>query len=603
MAGFKAPKPNILFLMCDSMDGRVVDPTSPVSARSATPTFDGLAKAGVNFVRTYAASPQCVPSRTTMLTGRRTDQIRAFSNSIGLAFARDGTVDPACASNYDAEACAAWGASQKVNATFFDSLVDAGYNVTVLGKVDVGADVLRRYPGATQNGFQVADELTTFTRSADIRKPTKFLARDPDLEPRDPDQHDDDVHPEDWTTIERCVEWLNSPTPAAAPWLLYCSLNIPHPPFNTNATWLASVDESLVDVPPWVDPKNASARAHPYDAYMSISKAVDGAFTDSQIRKVRSTYYALCVETDYMLGRVLAAAKAHPEYHNTFVIFLSDHGEMNMEHRQVWKNSMYEASARVPLIVSGGALPDAVHGTVVTDLVSLLDVYPTLMSWAGAAAPSRPAPGVELSGTTLAPYLGGAAAPRADFVTVQYHSNMANTGAFMLRHGSYKYIAFGTNLAPFAHYAPLLFDVDADPDELHDLASQKPQVAADLDAKLRAHLATGSNRVSSSGDYQEIDLYVKRKQLALYRQVFLNESRLDARWQNLVDCVGGRPVAGFVRGDDPERPCAANDAPLDLAAAATADGKLRQLFKKAYTGFDDDDWKKVQAWAQSKELA
>ena len=81
MAGFTAPKPNILFLMCDSMDGRIVDPTSPVSARSATPTFDSLAKAGVNFVRTYAASPQCVPSRTTMLTGRRTDQIRAFSNS------------------------------------------------------------------------------------------------------------------------------------------------------------------------------------------------------------------------------------------------------------------------------------------------------------------------------------------------------------------------------------------------------------------------------------------------------------------------------------------------------------------------------------------
>ena len=39
---------------------------------------------------------------------------------------------------------------------------------------------------------------------------------------------------------------------SARPWLLYCSLNIPHPPVNTNATWLASVNESLVDVPPWV---------------------------------------------------------------------------------------------------------------------------------------------------------------------------------------------------------------------------------------------------------------------------------------------------------------------------------------------------------------
>ena len=36
---------------------------------------------------------------------------------------------------------------------------------------------------------------------------------------------------------------------------------------------------------------------------------------------------------------------------DTLVVFLSDHGEMNMEHRQVWKNSHYEASARVPLIV------------------------------------------------------------------------------------------------------------------------------------------------------------------------------------------------------------------------------------------------------------
>ena len=60
-----AAKPNVLFLMCDSMDGRVIDPTSPVSKYMSTPALDGLAATGVNFVRTYAASPQCVPSRTT----------------------------------------------------------------------------------------------------------------------------------------------------------------------------------------------------------------------------------------------------------------------------------------------------------------------------------------------------------------------------------------------------------------------------------------------------------------------------------------------------------------------------------------------------------
>lgn len=44
--------PNILFLMCDSMDGRVLDPTSPVFDRLEMPNLRGLAGAGVNFIRT-----------------------------------------------------------------------------------------------------------------------------------------------------------------------------------------------------------------------------------------------------------------------------------------------------------------------------------------------------------------------------------------------------------------------------------------------------------------------------------------------------------------------------------------------------------------------
>ena len=59
-----AVKPaNVLFLMCDSMDGRVLDPTSPVHEALEMPNLRRLAAEGVNFVKTYAASPQCVPSR------------------------------------------------------------------------------------------------------------------------------------------------------------------------------------------------------------------------------------------------------------------------------------------------------------------------------------------------------------------------------------------------------------------------------------------------------------------------------------------------------------------------------------------------------------
>ena len=94
---------------------------------------------------------------------------------------------------------------------------------------------------------------------------------------------------------------------------------------------------------------------------------------------------------------------------------------MNMEHRQVWKNAHYEASARVPLIISGGATAGGFlpRGEVVTNLTSLLDVYPTLLSMAGLP---QPAAGM-LSGSSLSPFLGLADAhtipPRKPYVVSQ----------------------------------------------------------------------------------------------------------------------------------------------------------------------------------------
>lgn len=70
-------RPNIVFLMADSMDGRVVDSGTPQSASVELPFLrDFFAEKGTSFVRTYSNSPQCVPSRASMCTGRRTDQMK-----------------------------------------------------------------------------------------------------------------------------------------------------------------------------------------------------------------------------------------------------------------------------------------------------------------------------------------------------------------------------------------------------------------------------------------------------------------------------------------------------------------------------------------------
>ena len=314
-------RPNVLFLMCDSMDGRVLDPSSPVYQRLQMPNLRKLAARGVNFVNTYAASPQCVPSRTTMFTGRRTDQVKTWSNGQGVAgVPSSGTLDTVCLADYDEETCAAWQREQNVTATLLDSLRLLQYEMHLYGKVDVGAGILNDpdETNATCDGYHGGPTLDILTRTADIRRATKA---DPLKITND---QDNNVHAEDWKMLPKCVEFLKSHATEkaaqaagsaasastlgsfATSWVLYCSINIPHPAFDTNATWLSYVNNDKVEVPEWIP----TEQFHPADSYMSISKSVWRNFSDAEILKVRRTYYAMCAETDYMLGLVLDALTA-----------------------------------------------------------------------------------------------------------------------------------------------------------------------------------------------------------------------------------------------------------------------------------------------------
>ena len=423
-----------------------------------------------------------------------------------------------------------------------DTLEDAGCLVCLYGKVDVGAGVIEA-PGqenATVPGFHGGPTLSITGRSADIRRPTK---PDPINITNDSNNH---VHEEDWLKTKECMEWFDEKHSSS--WMLYCSVNIPHPAFATNATWLESVHEDLINIPTWI-PKD---KFHPADSYMSQSKDVWREFTDAEILAVRKTYYAMCVETDYLLGRVIDKANATGHLENTFVIYVSDHGEMNMEHRQVWKNSMYEASARVPMIIAGPGVP---AGRRVSNLTSLLDLYPTMVDIVGGEKPDW------LDGHSLAPFLSSASSPAGSnfakhfavrngvgtypfdrAVIAQYHSNMGNTGSFMVRWGPWKYIAYGRTLKRFADYTPQLFHVASDPEELTDFAdtAQGKIIAKMLDTKLRAVV-----------DYPKVD-----------KMVIKNDAEIYQRW--FLDKIG--------------------------------ESATRAHWEQTYRGFDDDDWKKVTAW-------
>lgn len=75
-------------------------------------------------------------------------------------------------------------------------------------------------------------------------------------------------------------------------------------------------------------------------------------------------------------GQVISALRENGLLNNTVVIFTADHGELAMEHRQFYKMSMFEGSSHVPLLVMG---PGLMSGLQVNQLVSLVDLYPTVL--------------------------------------------------------------------------------------------------------------------------------------------------------------------------------------------------------------------------------
>ncbi|MBM3471759.1 MAG: sulfatase [Armatimonadetes bacterium] len=183
---------------------------------------------------------------------------------------------------------------------------------------------------------------------------------------------------------------------------------------------------------------------------------------------------------DEGVGQVLQTLQECGHAEDTLVILLSDHGEMHYRHDIFFDHhGLYDGNIRCPLIVRWPGVVEP--GTRVTDFAQHVDVAPTILSAFDLDVPPA------MEGQSLVPLLTGSHTPLRDFITSQECTWQAK---WAIRDDTHKLILARL---PDLHGNPTreLYDLRTDPDELHNLADQQPDLARTLEERLEAWIAAG----------------------------------------------------------------------------------------------------------------
>jgi choline-sulfatase len=262
----------------------------------------------------------------------------------------------------------------------------------------------------------------------------------------------------------------------AQPFALTVGFMLPHAPYVA-----APEDHArFVDrVPGPRLPPPAPGAEHPWLAWWRADRGIQEV-DEADSRRARAAYYALTLQLDRQIGRVLDRLHDQGLAENTLVVYASDHGDQIGERGLWWKHTFYDDSVKVPLILSWpGRLPEGQRRAAV---VNLMDVTATILDAAGA--PALPA----ANGRSFWRLAQDASTPWLDLTLSEYCTDATPywTGGMavqqrMLRLGRWK-------LVYYHGYPCQLFDLDADPDELQDRAGD-PAHASVRDALLERLLA------------------------------------------------------------------------------------------------------------------
>jgi choline-sulfatase len=236
--------------------------------------------------------------------------------------------------------------------------------------------------------------------------------------------------------------------------MLHLGLLMPHWPFTLPQKYFDMYAD--VEIPMPHDAKFPNTDMHPALQHFQAWDKLDVPPNDEQLKKALRAYYGMITCVDDMVGDLVAQLKKDGIYENTYIIFTSDHGDNLGEHGMIGnKHTPMEGSVAVPLIITG---PGVKRGAKVDTPVALVDMYPTIMAMTGVNHDDPTMPGLN-----LLPILEGKEQAKDRTVFSEWHGTGFQGAWYMLTNKQYKYIYYERN-------RPSLFDMQADPQEVNDLA-------------------------------------------------------------------------------------------------------------------------------------
>ena len=437
----KLKQPNILFLLTDDQSFNTINALG--NKEVSTPNMDRLVDEGITFTHAHIMGGNtgaiCMPSRAMIMTGK---YVQKLSKKKGAIASTDETMP--------------------------QMLKEAGYTTFGTGKWHNERESYAK-------SFTKGANIFMGGMSDHLKVPLH------DYDPTGAYPKKDRRYEDKFSSIlfrEATVEFLENYN-EEKPFFAFVSFTSPHDPRMAPKEYEELYDTEKISLPENFKP------IHPFDNGELIIRdenLLPFPRTEKGVIGEIASYYAMISEVDNNIGKILEALEKSGEADNTIIIFAADNGLAAGQHGLIGKQSLYDHSVRVPLIISG---PGIKKGVRTESLVYLNDLFPTIADLIGIRKPET------IDGLSLKPILDNPNETVRESVFFLYKN--FQRGVRTKDWKLIKYLVKGKQTTQ-------LFEINKDPLEMNNLADDP-----NYKDKLEEMTVLLQEWINKSGDKVQLD--------------------------------------------------------------------------------------------------